>query len=443
MVEGVRRIDGRAIVEASGGITLDTIGAVAATGVDVISVGALTHSVRALDLGLDVVVGRRAMTYLDAAATTPVRREVLEAMWPYLTTTYGNPSSHHEVGEAAARGLEAARRAVAEILGARPAEITFTSGGTEGANTAIKGIALARPARSARDRLRGRAPGRARVGALAGHASATTSPSSASTPTVGSRPTDLAAALRPDTTLVSIQYANNEVGTIQPIAELTAITAAYDVPFHTDAVQAAGWLDLDVGRLGVQALSLSGHKVGAPKGVGVLYVARRTPIEPLIHGGGQQRGLRSGTEDVAGAVGMATALRLARTADAAAVTRATRRLHRPGRGGAARRPPDRPPYGAAARARLVRAPRRQRRVGAARPGAARRDLLQRLRLRRRQRRALPRPDRDGHPGRDRADRAALHLRGRRHRRTTSTGGRRARGGRDRSAPGPLVPHRPW
>ncbi|HYI54809.1 MAG TPA: cysteine desulfurase family protein, partial [Microlunatus sp.] len=132
-------------------------------------------------------------------------------------------------------------------------------------------------------------------------------------------PTDLAAALRPDTTLVSIQYANNEVGTVQPIAELSALTAAYDVPFHTDAVQAAGWLDLDVGRLGVQALSLSGHKVGAPKGIGVLYVARRTAIEPLIHGGGQQRGLRSGTEDVAGAVGMATALRLARTADPAPV----------------------------------------------------------------------------------------------------------------------------
>ena len=150
-------------------------------------------------------------------------------------------------------------------------------------------------------------------------ASATTSPSSGRRTTVGSRPTALAAALRPDTTLVSIQYANNEVGTIQPIAELTAIARAHGVPFHTDAVQAAGWLDLDVDRLGVHALSISGHKVGAPKGIGVLYVRRRTPIEPLIHGGGQQRGLRSGTEDVAGAVGMATALRLARTADAAPV----------------------------------------------------------------------------------------------------------------------------
>ena len=200
------------------------------------------------------------------------------------------------------------------MLGCRPAEITFTSGGTEGANTAIKGIALAQP--------RGRhvivsavehpavlesARWLGRLGyevtELGVDADGRVSPDA------------LVAVLRPDTTLVSIQYANNEVGTIQPIAELTALAAAYDVPFHTDAVQAAGWLDLDVGRLGVQALSLSGHKVGAPKGTGVLYVSRRTPVEPLIHGGGQQRGLRSGTEDVAGAVGMATALRLARTAD--------------------------------------------------------------------------------------------------------------------------------
>jgi cysteine desulfurase len=258
------------------------------------------------------------MTYLDAAATTPVRRQVLEAMWPYLTTTYGNPASHHEVGEAAASGLEEARRAVADSLGARPAEITFTSGGTEGANTAVKGIALARP--------RGRhvivsaiehpavlesARWLSRLGydvtELGVDADGLVSPQA------------LGAALRPDTTLVSVQYANNEVGTIQPIAALTRITSRYDVPFHTDAVQAAGWLDLDVDRLGVQALSISGHKLGAPKGIGVLYVRRRTPIEPLIHGGGQQRGLRSGTEDVAGAVGMATALRLARRADADAV----------------------------------------------------------------------------------------------------------------------------
>ena len=254
------------------------------------------------------------ITYLDAAATTPVRREVLEAMWPYLTTTYGNPSSHHEIGEAAARGLDAARRAVADILGARAAEITFTSGGTEGANTAIKGIALARPR------------GRHVIVSAIEHPAVLESARwlgrlGYEVTELGVdgdgrvSPDGLAAALRPDTTLVSVQYANNEVGTIQPIADLAAVAAAHEVPFHTDAVQAAGWLALGVGRLGVQALSLSGHKVGAPKGVGVLWVARRTPVEPLIHGGGQQRGLRSGTEDVAGAVGMAAALRLARAAD--------------------------------------------------------------------------------------------------------------------------------
>ncbi|HEU5484262.1 MAG TPA: cysteine desulfurase family protein [Microlunatus sp.] len=259
------------------------------------------------------------MSYLDAAATTPVRRQVLEAIWPYLTTTYGNPASHHEVGEAAARGLDAARREVAEVLGARPAEITFTSGGTEGANTAIKGLALARPR------------GRHVIISAVEHPAVLESARWLGT--LGFEvtelgvdgdglvsPDSLAAVLRPDTTLVSIQYANNEVGTVQPIIELTEITAGHGIPFHTDAVQAAGWLDLDVDRLGVQALSISGHKVGAPKGVGVLYVRRRTPIEPLIHGGGQQRGLRSGTEDVAGGVGMATALRLARTADAASVS---------------------------------------------------------------------------------------------------------------------------
>ena len=262
------------------------------------------------------------MTYLDAAATTPVRRQVLESMWPYLTTTYGNPASHHEVGEAAARGLDAARRAVAEVLGARPAEITFTSGGTEGANTAIKGIALAAPR------------GRHVIVSAIEHPAVLESArwlgklgfeiTELGVDSAGLvSPEELAKAVRPDTTLVSIQYANNEIGTIQPIAELTEVSRAHGVPFHTDAVQAAGWLELNVDRLGVQALSISGHKLGAPKGIGMLYVRRRTPIEPLIHGGGQQRGLRSGTEDVAGAVGLATALRLARAADPAvlAVTR--------------------------------------------------------------------------------------------------------------------------
>ena len=252
--------------------------------------------------------------YLDEAATTPVKREVMEAMWPYFGPQFGNPSSHHEIGDAAARGLDQARRDVADVLGARPSEIVFTSGGTEADNMAVKGIALAAP--------RGRhvvvsavehpavlesAAWLGRLGYVVDHVPVDRHG------TV--RAEELAALLRDDTTLVSIQLANNEVGTIQPLAELTAVAAERGVPFHTDAVQAAGWLDLDVNGAdspvnGVQALSISGHKIGAPKGIGVLYLRRRTPFEPLIHGGGQQDDRRSGTEPVALAVGMAAALRL-------------------------------------------------------------------------------------------------------------------------------------
>ena len=250
------------------------------------------------------------MIYLDEAATTPLKRDVLAAMGPYLGPEFGNPSSHHEVGEAALRALDQARADVASMLGARPGEITFTSGGTESDNAAVKGIALAEPR------------GRHIVISAVEHPAVLESAAflgrtGFEVTTLGVdhdgrvSPDDLAAALRDDTTLVSIQLANNEVGTIQPIAELAALTGERGVPFHTDAVQAAGWLDLDVTRLGVQALSISGHKLGAPKGVGVLYVSRRTPVEPLIHGGGQESGRRSGTENVAGAVGLAAALRLA------------------------------------------------------------------------------------------------------------------------------------
>ena len=250
------------------------------------------------------------MIYLDEAATTPVRREVMEAMWPYLGAQFGNPSSHHEVGEAAARALVQARADVAAVLGCRASEITFTSGGTESDNTAIKGIALAAPR------------GRHVVVSAVEHPAVLESAEflgriGYEVTVVGVdehgtvQPEALAAVLRDDTTLVSVQHANNEVGTIQPIAELSALAAQHGAPFHTDAVQTAGWLDLDVGRLGVQALSISGHKIGAPKGVGVLYVNRRVPFEPLIHGGGQEGGRRSGTENVAAAVGMAAALRLA------------------------------------------------------------------------------------------------------------------------------------
>ncbi|MBT2503441.1 cysteine desulfurase family protein [Curtobacterium sp. ISL-83] len=263
------------------------------------------------------------MFYLDRAATTPVRREVLEAMWPYLTGTFGNPSSTHGVGDAAARGLTAARADVARALGCRPGEVVFTAGGTEGANTAVKGIALAAPR------------GRHVVTSAIEHEAVLESCRYLERFhgfTVTVLPVDaegriapevLADALRPDTTLVSIAHADNEIGTVQDIPALAAVAHAVGARFHTDAVQSAPWLPVGLDVLGVDAVSLSGHKAGAPKGTGVLAVRSGVPLEPLVHGGGQERGRRSGTEDVAGAVAVATALVLSardRPAAAAAAT---------------------------------------------------------------------------------------------------------------------------
>ena len=251
------------------------------------------------------------MIYLDSAATTAVRREVLEAMWPYMTAEFGNPSSHHSLGVAAANGLKEARTTLARILGCRTSEIIFTSGGTEADNLAIKGIALAAPR------------GRHIVTSTIEHEAVLESCDYLHRHhgfEITYLPVDrhglialeqAAAAIRPDTTSCSIMLANNEVGTIQPIRELSEIARAAGVPLHTDAVQAAGALDLNIGRLGVDALSLSGHKFGAPKGTGLLYLKGRLTIEPVLHGGGQERGRRSGTESVAGAVALAKALQLA------------------------------------------------------------------------------------------------------------------------------------
>ncbi|MCU1547791.1 MAG: cysteine desulfurase [Arthrobacter sp.] len=256
------------------------------------------------------------MIFLDAAATTPVRREVLEAMWPYLTGEFGNPSSHHSLGDVAATALAGARTAAATALGCRPGEVIFTSGGTEADNLAVKGIALARRAADPRlDRV---------VISAAEHPAVTESARYLERVHgfgVDVVPVDpygrvtvaaLAAVLRPETALVSVLYANNEVGTVQPIPRLAALARAQGTPFHTDAVQAAGWLPLDSAALGVDALSISGHKLGAPKGNGALFVRSRVKLEPVIHGGGQERGRRSGTENVAGAVALATALTLAK-----------------------------------------------------------------------------------------------------------------------------------
>ncbi|WHS35891.1 cysteine desulfurase family protein [Auritidibacter ignavus] len=248
--------------------------------------------------------------YLDYAASAPPRPEVLRSMWPYLTGAFANPAAQHEPAEEARGVLEAARQRLANHLGARPSEIIFTSGGTESDNTAVKGIALAQP--------RGQHVVVSAIEHPAVLESATwlqrfgyrveRLPVDA---TGQVSPAALEDTLREDTTLVSIQYASNEVGTVQDIPALAAVAQNYGVPFHTDAVQAAGDLPLQVDDLGVQAMSLAGHKLGTPKGIGALYLRRRTPCDPLIHGGGQQRGLRSGTENLAAAVGMVTGLELA------------------------------------------------------------------------------------------------------------------------------------
>ena len=261
------------------------------------------------------------MIFLDHAATTPVRREALEAMWPYLTGSFGNPSSHHGLGDEASRALAAARAEVAAVVGSRPGDVVFTSGGTEADNLAMKGIALANPR------------GRHLVVSPIEHEAVLESAAYLARVhgfTVDEvevdagglvHPDALARVIRPDTALVSVQLANNEIGTVQPVAELAEVAHASGARFHTDAVQAAGWLPLSLDGLGVDALSLAGHKVGAPKGTGALIVRGRIPLEPVVHGGGQERGRRSGTENVAGAVAFATALRLAEAERADAATR--------------------------------------------------------------------------------------------------------------------------
>jgi len=251
------------------------------------------------------------MLYLDHAATAPIRPEVLDAMRPYLTGVFGNPSSHHTYGEAAANALDDARSRVARVLGMRAGDVVFTAGGTEANNLAVKGIVLAALADGRRhlvispiehesilesaDYLR-RFHG-VEVSAAAVDTRGRISASS------------LRTAVREDTALVAVGHANNEIGTVQDVASLAEVTRAAGVPLHVDAVQSAGWLPLT--GLGADAIAIAGHKFGAPKGIGALAVRGRVPLEPLLHGGGQERGRRSGTENVAGAVGLAVALGLA------------------------------------------------------------------------------------------------------------------------------------
>ncbi|MBC6494121.1 cysteine desulfurase family protein [Microbacterium sp. 4-7] len=251
------------------------------------------------------------MLYLDHAATAPVRPEVVEAMRPFLTGVFGNPSSHHTYGEAAASALDDARSRVARVLGMRAGDVIFTSSGTESNNLAVKGIVLAALARGRRHLVVSPIEHES-ILESADHLRRFHDVEVTPIPVDGLGRISVAAltqALRDDTALVALGHANNEIGTVQDVASLAAAAREAGVPVHVDAVQSAGWLPLS--GLGADAVAIAGHKLGAPKGVGALAVRGRVALEPLMHGGGQERGRRSGTENVAGAVALATALELA------------------------------------------------------------------------------------------------------------------------------------
>lgn len=253
------------------------------------------------------------MIYLDHAATTPVKPQALQAAWPWLTNEFGNPSSTHELGHRSHAALEDARARVAKFFNARPAEITFTSGGTESDNLAIIGLALANP--RGKHIVSARTEHEAVLSAIEFLERVHGFETSWLELDEFGQVINLQVALRPDTTLVSLMTVNNEIGTVHNIADLAAEAHKVGALFHTDAVQAVGWVDLDIKKLGVDALSISGHKFGAPKGSGVLVLRSGAHAEPLIHGGGQESGLRSGTENVAWAVAIATALDLLAAAE--------------------------------------------------------------------------------------------------------------------------------
>jgi cysteine desulfurase len=256
--------------------------------------------------------------YLDHAATTGVLPEVLEAMIPYYTERFGNPSSVHAWGRTAHQGLESARRQVAAVLGSRHREVVFTSGGTESDNLALKGTAWAYRRGMFENKQPSEGPGHLIISAIEHHAilhSAEELEKHGFEVTVlpvdkyGTvDPDAVGRALRPDTFLVSIMYANNEIGTIQPIREIADIAHSRGALFHTDAVQAGGLMPLNVDKLGVDLLSLSAHKFYGPKGVGVLYIRANTPLMPIQHGGSQESRRRASTENVPGIVGLAAAL---------------------------------------------------------------------------------------------------------------------------------------
>jgi cysteine desulfurase len=252
--------------------------------------------------------------YLDHAATTPVRREVLEAMAPFWDGRFGNPSSVHRWGRDARTALDEARERIAACMGAGPDEIVITSGGTEGDNLAILGVWRTRRNSEKRNAVLttpvehkavlGAVHQAAAEGAIERICRMTTDG------IVDDRSFDEMAT--PDVAIASVMWINNEIGTIQPIQKLAELAKSRGIVFHTDAVQAFGKVEIDAKKTPFDLLSISGHKIGAPKGCGAMFIRRGTPLEPLFHGGSQDRGRRPGTENVAAIVGLARAVELAR-----------------------------------------------------------------------------------------------------------------------------------
>ncbi|MEO0022451.1 MAG: cysteine desulfurase family protein [candidate division WOR-3 bacterium] len=246
--------------------------------------------------------------YLDNNSTTPIDPRVREAIAPYLTDIFGNPSNLHSFGRECAEGIERAREQVAAFINAKPAEIFFTSGGTEANNWAIKGVAAALMLKKGRHIITSPIEHASVLGSTHYLAEMGWQVTYLPVDAYGIvDPEAVRKAITPQTVLVSVMLANNEIGTIEPLKEIVRICHEHEVLVHTDAVSAAGKIEIDVQNLGVDLMTISGHKIHAPKGIGVLFIRSGTPIVPLIHGGHHQRGLRAGTENVIGIIGIGKA----------------------------------------------------------------------------------------------------------------------------------------